>query len=153
VAYPRPAARQGQDLDYSIEPKFASGGEFYAENSESVEVTGAVPSWVLTSGARGMASCRLPLLGEGDQPTRYRVTLRFAELDSANAAKREFSIRLQGNPVAERFNVSKEAGGERKEAVVSIDNVLVNDDLLVEMQALGEQLPVLSAIEVERMGE
>jgi len=144
LAYPRPASRSGLDLEFSIDPKFAEGGGFYSANSESQAVEGEAPCWVLTSGARGLASCRLPLLGNDDQPARYTVTLRFAELDSTNADRRAFDVKLHGAAVAEQHQIVKEA-------VVSIGNVRVTGSLTVELVPRGEPLPILSAIEVERV--
>jgi hypothetical protein len=106
--------------------------------------------WIYTSHARGLASCKLPLLGKDDSPAEYRVTLHFAELrDGAKPGDRIFDVKLQGETVAAALDVVQAAGGSQRALTREFRRVKVADNLVVELNPLKGE-PTLSAIEVER---
>jgi len=89
------------------------------------------------------------LLGEGDKPARYQVTLHFAQLDGFPDSA-PFDIRLQGKTVASDVDVAAAAGGTNRELVRTFDGLAVEDTLAIELVPHGNDLPTLCGIEVRR---
>lgn len=88
--------------------------DFYYRHSLWIEGGRGWP-WVAASGARGLR--RLTLSGlKTDLKALIRLT--FADPDHAEAGKRVFEVRLQGEAVLKSFDPAREAGGRMRALVV-----------------------------------
>ncbi len=133
---------------FDIQPKFLPQGAFESRNDESLTIANADVPWLLTSQARGLTRCELPLVGPQDPPTPYRVKLHFAELDEQiKPGQRVFDVKLQGTTVAEQLDVAREAAGVRRGLTREFADVQVANSLVIELVPIAGQ-PILSAIEV-----
>jgi hypothetical protein len=149
LAYPRPATVGRMEFVFDINPKLLAGGGYDARNDESLAVEDTRVGWIYSSQARGLARCELPLLGEGDAPAEYRVTLHFAELEKdARPGNRVFDVKLQGQTVAADLDVAAAAGSQRALAR-EFRRVKIDRSLVIELTPKKGE-PILSAIEVER---
>lgn len=152
LGYPRPATVGRLEYDFQIQADFADKPDYVSYNDLSRPIENADPQWLFTSAARGLKQCRIPLLGEGDEPANYRVKLYFAELDAVEPGQRVFDIRLQGATVASGLDIVARAGGQQRALVQEFEPVAVSKDLVLELvPAAGGALPLLSAIQVERV--
>jgi hypothetical protein len=150
LAYPRPATVGRLEYTFDIKPKLASGGGYYNYNSEAVQIENANTPWVLTSGVRGLSQCELALLGDNDKPAAYSVKLHFAQIEECVPGDALFDIELQGDTVAEKVDVIREAGATSRALVRTFDNIAVDKNLTIELVSQGKMLPTISAIEVVR---
>jgi len=150
LAYPRPATVDRLEFTFDIKPKLASGGGYYNYNSEAVQIENANTPWVLTSGVRGLSQCELALLGDNDKPAAYSVKLHFAQIEECVPGDALFDIKLQGDTVAEKVDVIREAGATSRALVRTFDNIPVDKNLTIELVSQGQTLPTISAIEVMR---
>jgi len=143
LAYPRPGtSRLAFTMDVDV--RFASGGKFFrAENPAFPEADATGLPWVGSSGARGMARCRIPLAGEADGTALYGVRLHFAESEAG-----PFRVKVAGSPYSEAVEV---AGGKK---IIEIPPVTVSEELTIELlpEEAGEDqpMPVLSGVEIKR---
>jgi len=150
LAYPRPATVGRMEFVFDIKPKLLEGGAFEARNDESLTVENTRVDWIYSSQARGLARCELPLIGKGEAPAEYRVTLHFAELQKdAKPGDRVFDVKLQGETVAAALDVAQAADGSERAMTREFRRVKVASNLVVELNPIKGE-PILSAIEVER---
>jgi hypothetical protein len=150
LSYPRPTTVGRMEFTFDIKPKMLPKGGFDARNEESLAIANAEVPWVLSSQAKGLEQCQLPLVGPHDPPANYKVTLHFAELDETiEPGKRVFDVRLQGETVATGLDVVKEAGGPLRSVTREFSNIRVTGDLVLQLSPVAGE-PILSAIEVER---
>ena len=154
LGYPRPYGFQ-LVLRPAMNVQVASGGDYYRENADDIDVENAADDWIFTSGCRGLRKCTVKLRGEGDKPAKYTVRLFFAEPEVSESGRRVFDVKIQGNVVAEDFDVCSEAGGRQAALIREFDGVEVDGKLEVELipgaeSPSREQLPVISGIEVVR---
>jgi outer membrane protein assembly factor BamB len=154
LAYPRPTG--SLVLQSKLAVKMLPGiGSYFAQSTDSVRVANTASPWLYTFGARGIASCEIPLLDPGEGPGRYTVRLGFAEMDDAKPSARVFDVKLQGKVVLTDFDVAKEADAPRKALVKEFKGVDADEALLIEFvpkspQPTPEQAPILQTIEVLR---
>ncbi|MGE3778693.1 MAG: PQQ-binding-like beta-propeller repeat protein, partial [Pirellulaceae bacterium] len=150
LSYPRPATVGRMEFVFDIKPQLMPGGSFEANNDESLVVENSDVPWLLSSQARGLLRCELPLVGKQDLAATYKVKLYFAELDAnRKAGERVFDVRLQGQAVAAGLDVVRDAGGVRRQLKREFAGIPVTDNLVVELVPVAGE-PILSAIEVER---
>jgi hypothetical protein len=158
LSYPRPSTSKetALDLKFDLGAEFLKDGGYTSINSELNPVEGVETPWLFTSSARGLSRCQLPLLGLGEAPADYRVTLYFAEMEpDAKPGERVFDVNLQGKTVLANFDIVTEAGGVRRGVIRVFENIRVTDNLRVELiprveNPTPEQMPLLSAIEAVR---
>jgi outer membrane protein assembly factor BamB len=146
LGFPRPHSVERLEFVFDIKPQFAEGGGWYSNNPDSVSSGSGLPGWLISSGARGLKSCDIPLLGEKDKPASYDLTLHFSQM-AANEVK-QLSIRLQGNEIArnEQMSVSELAGDI---VTLRVKKVLVKSDMSLEIESPpGAPLSSIVAIEV-----
>jgi hypothetical protein len=154
LAWPRPSDkprnkstdRTGLALEFDVKTTFLPDGDFYSTDGDATVTDSPETLWVTTSGARGLSSCSIPLLGENDPPATYMVRLRVAAADSGG--NRSAELKLQGKPVPLTRS-------ETSLAVYEVAGVKVSKDLVVELipgntQAGIVEAPSLCAIEVTR---
>jgi hypothetical protein len=95
-----------------------------------------------------LKSFRLPLLGEEDQPAKYRVKLYFAALDQDPCGP--VQIRLQGMPAGELIDVASQVGSHRA-MTREYMGIEVQRDLVVELSSEDLNRPAtIAAVEVIR---
>ena len=138
---------------FDIAPKLHSGGDYYSRNDESIEIAGTDVPWVYTSGVRGLSSCEIPLLGKGDEPATYTVTLHLAALSDDEVEAATFNIVLNDETVAKQVSLVKEAGGSGKALQLEFADISITKNLKVELQQTTKDaasLPTLSGIEISR---
>lgn len=146
--YPRPKSVERLEFVFGINHKLDPGGGWYNRNAESRPIADTEIDWLYTSGARGLNSFELPLLGPDDAPTQYTVKLHFAVVDSQKPGT--FEVRLQGNTVATSVDVLAESGSDQANIKEFID-INVDRNLRVELVAADETAaPTIAAIEVLR---
>ena len=117
--------------------------DYYYRHSVWIEGGRGWP-WVAASGARGLR--RLTLSGLREDLT-FTVRLTFADPDHADAGKRVFDVRLQGETVLAGLDIARESGGRLRSLVKEIGGRKSDGTLTVELvPQVGE--PVLSGIEV-----
>lgn len=150
LAYPRPKTVGRLEYDFDIKGELSDGGEYYSLNLESVDFGNEATPWLLTSGARGLTRCSLPLLGEKDAPSDYTVKLYFGELADCQPGEATFDIHLQGDAVATGVDSAPQASDTARSVVKEFDGVRVTGDLVIELKSRGSVLPRLAAIEVRR---
>jgi outer membrane protein assembly factor BamB len=150
LAYPRPKTVGRLEYTFDLNASLSKGGDYYNRNSEGIDIANANTSWVLTSGARGLNRCELPLLGEDDEPASYAVTLHFAELDARVEEGTPFDIKLQGKIVSKSVDVAADAGGANRALTQEFNGLNVERNLVIELIPRGNNLPALSGIEVRR---
>lgn len=150
LGYPRPSSRAGIDLPLNLKPDFLKDGSFFALNEDKVQTAGADTSWLHASGARGLESLTLPLIGK-DQPAHtYTVRLHFSAPEGDQPSQRVFDVSLQGKTVLKGFDIAAKSGGPNRAVVEVLENISVTDNLLLELKPTTEQPPILHAIEILR---
>ncbi len=113
----------------------------------------------ISSYARGLRRCVVPLLGEADAPADYTVTLYFADVENEQQGQRVFDIALQGKVVVEGFDIVKEAGGSQRALTRQFQGVKVDRNLEIELIPKGEQAsslsqaPILCGLQLQRILE
>ncbi len=156
LAYPRPALRRetGLDLAFEVKTEFAEGGGFSDSEAAPKDMATPEPAWLYQSGARGLQSCVLPLIGAADETAAvYSITLHLVTTAEASAKKSpEYSVRVQGVTVPlDGVQAAQDSEGSRV-LVHSVDGVDVEHDLTVELVAdsSSANVPVLCGVEVRR---
>ncbi len=158
LAYPRPNPHKvtGLDLAFTLETEFLSGGGYRSRSNKTHSLDTELAPWLYTSSAEGLKKYSIPLLGSGEAPARYSVTMYFAEHDShVQPGDRVFSISLQDKTVSENIDIVEEAGGYNKQLIRTFDNVEVHDQLLLTLAPKTKgtpwnQGPMLNAIKIVR---
>ena len=153
LGFPRPNTVGRLEYTFDVASKFVAAADYVSVNEKELEVSAQQSPWVFNSMARGLTSCKIPLRNKTDKPASYTVKLYFAEVGDAIAGQRQFDVKLQGQRVAEKVDVVKDADGKGKALVRSFPGVKVTEHLTVELVPQGKgkkvhQVPILSAIEV-----
>ncbi len=154
LTYPRttPNSRleTSLDLKLKLETKFAPGGKFFSADGDTTESSSSELNWVVSSGARGLARCSIPLLGKDDPPARYSVRLVFAAPGESGAAV--FDVQMNGKPTLARVNLADEAKAGGNSVILTVKDVPVEQNLEIEfvLKNKSAELAVLSGIEVKQ---
>jgi hypothetical protein len=130
-----------------IDIKMDTAG-FYKVRKEPVSVESAETPWVSASAAGGIRSLEVQLTKEPDMTEAvYKVNLYFSELEGKNPGERIFSVKIQGKPVLENFDIVKEAGKPDREVVRSFSGIRAGEKLTIELVSVkGNTL--ISGIEI-----
>ena len=153
LGFPRPKTVGRLEFVFDIQPQLASGGGWYSQNPDSVQVPGAETPWLFASGAKGLQHFEIPLLGDQDKSAAYNVKLFFAETTVAVA--NSVQIRFQGNDAAGTTKVAgNDSGADAQFVVKEFVGVPVEKNLVVDITvAASMPLTNLAAIEVVRVSE
>ncbi len=101
---------------------------------EPISVTSENTPWVSSSALRGIKSIEITLSKDQLIPeSLYAVKLYFAELENIKPGERSFDIIIQGEKVAERFDIVKEAGKTEKEVVKMFEGIKAGDKLKIDL--------------------
>ena len=107
----------------------------------------------------GLKRCVVPLLGDGDGPARYAVTLYFADPDNEEPDSAACQVKLQGGDVVPADERAEQSRDGRTTLVRRYDNIEVSDNLEIELApgdedaSAGAALPMLCGLEVSRPAE
>lgn len=156
-SYPHPPSTDWYDygVKFALQEQFIDKPAFFCRNSQGMGVKGTDKPWVFSSGCKGMTSCDVPLLGEGDAPASYTVRLYFVETENTEPNRRVFTVKLQGKPVLKNYDVFAAAGGANIARVEEVKGIKVEKNLLIEFAPKKEkpapaEMPVINGIEVIR---
>jgi hypothetical protein len=150
LGYPRPSSRNRLEFVFDLKPNLESGGGWYSRNPDSVTINGTGKPWIYASGARGLKSLAIPLLGKDDPKSKYTVKLHFANLDSQEPSA--FDIQLQDEVVRESVVIAATNGKITEPEVLQFDDVTVVDNLMISLvPSDAKRLPTIAAIEVVKI--
>ena len=99
--------------------------------------------WVAASGVEGATSVKISGLRQGD----FTVRLFFADPECENPGERVFDIVVNGQTLAERYDIVGTAGARMKSTTIECESVPVDDSLEVQLRPRAGQ-PILSGVEV-----
>ncbi len=150
-SYPHPPSTDWHNygVKFALQEQFLDKPDFFCRNFQGLDIKGTDKPWVFASGCKGMTRCELPLLDEGDTPATYTVRLYFVETENTEPGKRVFSVKLQGNPVLNSYDIFAAAGGANIARVEEVKGIKVEKTLLIEF-APEKDTPVINGIEVIR---
>jgi hypothetical protein len=143
LSHPSPG-RYGPELPVKLEPEKP---EWFRVHPSRVEGDG--PSWVGSSGARGLRSLKITL-ADDDEKRTYRVRLIFTEPDDLEPGERVFDVEVQGETVLEDVDIIREAGRSLRMVSKEVGEVEVTNDLTIRLVPRSDQQhePVLSGVEI-----
>ncbi|NOY80414.1 MAG: PQQ-binding-like beta-propeller repeat protein [Kiritimatiellaeota bacterium] len=155
LGFPRPRGALVYTFPASI--SFYPGGGYYRSRPETVKIDRTDTPWLFASGARRIRRFEVPLLGEADGPSLYRVVLGFADT-AADAApdRRVFDIKLQGKTALAAFDPFRAAGGADRAATKTFEDIPVQDKMVVEFVSKNGgnppagAAPILQFLRIER---
>ena len=121
------------------------------------EIAGADPAFAFASAHVGLKCLVLPVTTPASGPGEYVVRLGFAAPPGDTPGSRVFTVRLNGEPVLESFDIAAEAGGVDR-AVWKEFTTTLEGDLSIDLAPAVEnptysQLPLLNAVEILRQDE
>lgn len=143
LSHPSPG-KYGPELPVELE---LEKPEWFRVHPSRIEGEG--PSWIGSSGVRGLRSLKITL-ADDDEKRTYRVRLIFTEPDNLAPGQRVFDVAVQGETVLENVDVIREAGGAFRMLSRDIDKVEVENDLTIRLLPKAEKgrEPVLSGVEI-----
>jgi outer membrane protein assembly factor BamB len=153
LGYPRP--RGSLVLQFDVGITQSPGGEYFTHDPARLPIDATDSPWVFQSGVRGLQKCVLPVAGPADGTARYTVRLAFAELEHNSAGQRVFDIKIQGQLVAEDFDIFLEAGGKNRAIVREFPGIKATEAVTIELIPKAanptlDQLPILQGIDLQR---
>lgn len=140
--YPRPSSRGRLEYVFDLKPEFRSGGGWYSRNLEALDISDVNDPWLFASGARGLESFEVPLLGENDEPAKYTIKMLFIN-EQENSV--QCNVRLQGSEDAKSVTLSATPNIQPLPQIFS--GVEVTDNLRVELELNNA---TLAAMEISR---
>jgi outer membrane protein assembly factor BamB len=153
LGYPRPGG--SLVLPLRVDVAYGPGGGVVARNSSYSPVAGTDDPWLFASAARGITSCTLPLLEQGDGKSLYRVRLALCDPDNDKPRRRVFDVKLQGRVVLSGLDIARETGGRDRALFKEFSGIEVTDKLRIDFmsaakQPTPERAPIVQGIEVVR---
>ena len=132
------------DLDVSVDP-----GDIRWYSHHASEFSGQA-AWISASGGEGLRKLTLKVPEALKKQKSWTVRLYFAEPEEADDGSRAFSIQLQGELVADKFNIAQEADGVRKTFLKEYENIEPSSQLTLTLSPLegSSREPVISGIEI-----
>jgi len=91
------------------------------------------------------------IVGSHDRPMPYTVRLHFAEPEDAAVGDRVYDVFLQGERVADDFDIVKRAGATNRAVVLAFANIQIEDDLEIRLEnagGKGGRMPILCGVEI-----
>jgi hypothetical protein len=126
----------------------------YFNRHPSSIVAGPLP-WVACSGAKSVETVSIALVTPSGprpeiKPAPYTIRLVFSEPDGLAPGQRTFDVSLQGEKVADHFDIAKTAGGPCRSVVREFPGIPARDAIKIELRpSPGCQAPtVLCGVEV-----
>jgi len=155
--YPHPGGNSffQYGVNFRLKQKSLVRDGYFRRNFQGVGIEATDKPWLYASGCRGLTSCVLPLVGEGEEPGRYTLRLHFVDTENDSVGHRVFNVKLQGKTVLKNFDIVKDAGGPNIAVVKEFSGIKVKDGLTIELIPKAKnpsrtQLPLINGIEVAR---
>jgi outer membrane protein assembly factor BamB len=153
LGYPRPSG--SLVLQFDAETSYYPGWSEFKHDPAILDIEGTDTPWLFRSGVCGLKKCVIPVAEPNDGTALYTVRLGFAELEHDASGKRVFDIKLQGEIVAEDFDIYQAVGAQNKAIFLEFDGLEATDNITLELipktdNPTPDQLPILQAIEIER---
>ena len=161
--YPNPKTEYWQNhfpdygVKFDLHDDHIKGMGYFRRDFKDVAIEGTREPWLFTSGCLGLSKCEVPLIDDliGQQPGVYTVRLGFSAPPSDRVGQRVFDIVLQGDPVAENFDILEQAGAPEQAVIKEFKGIQVDNSLTVELvpkvaNPKMEQAPMINFIEVDR---
>jgi len=155
--YPHPRGNSffTYGVDFNLAPEFLPDMGYFNRNFHGIDIKGTDKPWLFASGCRGLTSCKVPLIGEGQDAARYTVRLYFVDTENDTPGLRTFHVKLQGRTALRNFDIVEEAGGPNIAVIKEFDRIKVRDNLEIEFistvdNPTKEQAPLINGIEVIR---
>ena len=126
----------------NVNIEITPGTQYRYQHSMWMDSPGAFP-WIHASMAEQLERCVI----RGLKPGKYVVRLYFAEPEFAEAKQRLQDIKLQGEIVADEFNIMETAGGVMRGTVREFKNIKVTNELLLELSS-PQGRTIISGIEL-----
>ncbi len=111
------------------------------------QVTGGENHWVAASGAEGLSSVTVDVNKYATSPTKYTVTLYFAEPEDYQPGERVFNVKVGDKQTIENIDVAKLTGGRNRLLVKKLEGVEAAKQLKVELTSV-QGMTLLSGIEI-----
>jgi len=152
LGYPRPSSRMQVPLDLKL--SLAEGGGWFRNDADALTVPDSEVPWVYGTGAAGVTGITVPLLQPGDEPAAYSVRMHFCDTANAQPGARVFDIKLQGETVAQGFDIAREAGGSGRAVIKQFDGIAVRRALEIQFVPTTDAAnpvtaPMINAIELQ----
>ena len=154
LAYPRPYKGR-LVMDLKIDDKKLKSGGYFSRNSDFLKIKEGDAPWVYASGARGVTSFSIPVLGRNSKAQLYTVRLHFAEPDAIKPGKRIFDVSLQGKAYLKKFDIASQARSSRGAVVKEFRGIPVSKSLAIELKpadltedGTSKFPPVISGVEI-----
>ena len=163
--YPNPKTVYGGNhfpnygVKFNLKETIIEGTGYFAHDFRGKKFPGTDKPWLFTSGCVGLTRCEIPLIDDTkESPGVYTVRLGFMAQPGDRKGKRVFGIDLQGNSMAQNFDIFKAGGGQGKPVIKEFTGISVDNVLAIEFTPKAETLskdtaPLLNFIEVVREGE
>ncbi|MEQ1826522.1 MAG: PQQ-binding-like beta-propeller repeat protein [Pirellula sp.] len=152
LGFPRPKAVERLEFVFNIQPRFVDGGGWYSRNPDTINTGSKDRDWLVASGARGLESCSVHLLGEHDSPATYTVRLIYSDMTTEQVDA--IGIRLNGQSVkGTTLRIDSEGDSSTSVIARTVSAIRVEKDLSMEFAFAGVPLPTLAAIEIIREQE
>jgi outer membrane protein assembly factor BamB len=156
-SYPHPPGNDffKYGVNFALQEQFIDKPAYFCRNFQASGIKGTDESWIFASGCKGLTSCQVPLLGEGDAPASYTVRLYFADTENTQPGRRIFTVKLQGRPVLTDYDIVRAAGGPNVARVEEFKGVKVEQNLSIEIMPkkkapASQETPLINGIEVIR---
>lgn len=121
---------------------------FHQIRKEPVSISSEKTPWVSASALGGIKSVEITLSQEEFIPEiSYTVKLYFAELENKNPGERKFDIVVQGEKVANGFDIVKEAGAPDAEVVKVFEGIKAGKTLKIDLIPVNGNT-LISGIEI-----
>ena len=146
--YPRPSTRGRLEFVFDLKHKLHDGGGWYSRNAEAIDLGSNPTPWLYTSGASGLKSVEIPLLGNDDEPAKYTVRVYLASLEQNPGGL--FDLSIQGKTVEKSIDITDNTN--RSGVVIrDFNNIAVDGSLKLELNQHDDTKPAtIAAIEVIR---
>ncbi len=128
-------------------PVLIGGDKLEYFRRHSSVASGEGPSWVSSSGAKGVREVVLTLDKNAKEDRDCRVRLHFIEPDGLAPGARVFDVSIQGETVLENFDPAREGGGPWRATVREFGPLPIGKELKVKFKARSGT-PILCGIEV-----
>ena len=108
--------------------------DFMRIRKEPVSIISGKTPWVSSSALSGVRSIKITLSKDPSvEESLYTVKLYFAELENKKPGERTFHIIIQGDRIADKFDIIKEAGKPDKEVVKSFQGVKIGNSVKIDL--------------------
>lgn len=139
-AFPRPIQlTKKRYLDTELPIEVSGIENRFRHNADLHAIGGTAKPWLFTSGVEGPVHISVQLSSGEAKP--YDVQLLFAETDDAIQGDRVFDIKVQGETVAQGYDIAGESAGTNRATTFSLKGVAARGELTIEMIPVSGRPP------------